>query len=169
MAGFAFVDVEASGLSRRGYPVEIGWVLADGRTASVLVRPEAAWGEDGWDPAAEAVHGISRAALAAHGLPCPRVAAAMVRDLSAVVAVSDGVAHDTRWIDMVFRAAGTRRPFRIVGADALFARLGLPDGAHEAVFERARAERPPTGRAVGDALHLFHAARIAAAMARGDG
>ena len=69
----AFIDVEASGLGRGSYPIEIGISLASGDRHCWLIRPPAHWTH--WDPGAEAVHHISRARLIERGRPAEEVAA----------------------------------------------------------------------------------------------
>ncbi|MET0379714.1 MAG: hypothetical protein ABW049_12050, partial [Spongiibacteraceae bacterium] len=57
----AILDFEASGLGGGTYPIEVGYVLGDGRSACYLIRPEPDW--QGWSADAEKLHGISRALL----------------------------------------------------------------------------------------------------------
>ena len=58
----AAVDFEASCLPSygRGFPLEVGLsCVGTGETKSWLIRPDGAWLGWDWDPAAEAIHGIS--------------------------------------------------------------------------------------------------------------
>ena len=57
----AILDMEASGFGRDSYPIEVGYVLPDGRTRCTLIRPAPHWVH--WDPAAEQLHHIPRAAV----------------------------------------------------------------------------------------------------------
>ncbi len=63
----AVLDIEASGFGRGSYPIEVGFVDAQGGAFCSLIRPEPDWLH--WDASAEALHGISREALQRHGRP----------------------------------------------------------------------------------------------------
>lgn len=66
----ATMDFEASSLTAEGYPIEVGAAVWHGpghpvRSWSTLIRPTAAWLEDGhWDPRSAQVHGIAQRELA---------------------------------------------------------------------------------------------------------
>jgi hypothetical protein len=111
------LDIEASGFGRSSYPIEVGYVLPDGRAACMLVRPAAAWTH--WDETAEQVHGITRAALVAHGRTPLEVAAALNRDLGGLTVYCDGWAHDYTWLAALFEEAGVRPAFRLESVGAL--------------------------------------------------
>jgi hypothetical protein len=74
-----FLDSEASSLSDRSYPIEVAWVFQDERSEQHLIAPAPASNE--WDDAAEVIHDISRATLAAGGKPHDMVANRMVEAL----------------------------------------------------------------------------------------
>lgn len=82
------IDIEASGFGRGSYPIEIGFVLPDGRGDCMLIRPIAAWRH--WDPAAEALHHISRDLLRRHGQPVGDVVERLERQLHGRTVYSDG-------------------------------------------------------------------------------
>ena len=63
MPKVALLDVEASGLGDGSDPIEIGWVLLDGTSGSVLVAPLEEWLAGEWDKLAAEVHQISLADL----------------------------------------------------------------------------------------------------------
>ena len=86
------LDIEASGFGHHSYPIEIGYMLQDGRARCMLVRPCSDWTH--WDIHAEQVHGISRATLLAHGQAPTEVAAALNADLNGHTVYCDGWAHD---------------------------------------------------------------------------
>jgi hypothetical protein len=107
----AFLDIEASGFGRDSYPIEIGFVLSDGEAWCTLVRPEPDWTH--WDPAAEALHGITRELALRHGRPAVDVARELNRRLRGQTAYSDGWAHDYAWLALLFEAAGRAPAFRL--------------------------------------------------------
>ena len=68
-----FLDFEASSLSKRSYPIEVGWVFEDGKAEAYLIRPAPDWTD--WDEEAEAIHHIAPERLWAEGAPHDVVAA----------------------------------------------------------------------------------------------
>lgn len=107
----ACLDIEASGFGRDSYPIEIGYVLGDGRAWCTLIRPGARWTH--WDAAAESVHGITREALQRHGREIAEVVAALNHDLRGQTLYCDGWAHDYAWLNRLFDAADTLPTFRL--------------------------------------------------------
>lgn len=113
------LDIEASGFGRSSYPVEIGYVLPDGRAVCMLVRPVAHWTH--WDPDAERVHRISRQMLLQHGRAPLKVAQTLNRDLHGLTVYCDGWAHDYPWLAALFEEAGMSPAFRLESVSALLA------------------------------------------------
>jgi hypothetical protein len=107
----AIIDVEASGLTGRSYPVEVGLVTAAGATYCALVLPDPGWSH--WDPAAEAVHGITREILQAHGKPITEVAARVNEHLAGTTVYSDAWGNDYAWLARLFDAAELPMRFRV--------------------------------------------------------
>lgn len=104
------IDIEASGLGARSYPIEVGIVLANGLTYDSLIKPEKHWTH--WDQEAESIHGISREDLFEFG----RDIATVCRDLNKVCAgktlYSDCWVHDNAWLARLFGEAGVTQSFR---------------------------------------------------------
>lgn len=105
------LDIEASGFGRHSYPIEVGWVLSDGRARCTLVRPPAHWTH--WDAQAESVHHIERAALLQHGRTPVDVARALNDDLAGGTVYCDGWGHDYPWLQALFDEAGVVPAFRL--------------------------------------------------------
>ncbi|SBV32325.1 conserved protein of unknown function [uncultured Sphingopyxis sp.] len=160
----AFIDFEASSLGRRGYPIEVGWVLENGDEASFLILPLAKWTD--WDSAAEAVHGISRAQLAAEGVPADIVANRLVDALQGHEVLASAPSWDGKWLSALLRAAELpRHAVRVLDTDTALAELAaallapvLPSGdVHRATRKilASAAERfagqKPAHRALADA------------------
>lgn len=107
----AILDVEASGLGAGSYPIEVGYVLADGRSACFLIRPEADWRL--WDAAAERLHGITRALLLRKGRPVREVAAALNQRLAGATLYTDAWGNDYTWLALLFEHAGLVPRFKL--------------------------------------------------------
>lgn len=153
------IDIEASGFGRHSYPIEVGYVLPDGRAACMLVRPADGWTH--WDEGAERVHGISRTVLAQHGRSPREVAETINRDLAGLTVYCNGWAHDYTWLGALFEEAGLAPAFRLESVGRLLdeARLALLDEAHRLAVEELGLTRH---RASNDARALQRAlARVA--------
>ena len=105
------IDIEASGFGRQSYPIEVGDVLPDGQARCMLIRPAAHWTH--WDDAAQALHGLSRAKLQAHGRPAAEVARLLNDDLQGRTVYCDGWAHDFAWLGALFEEAGCSPHFKL--------------------------------------------------------
>ena len=101
-----FLDCEASSLHRLdSYPIEVAWGFPNGEVESHLIDP-AAYPADwlDWDPAAQAVHGLSRAYLRAHGQAPEDLAEAIEQALAGQAVYSDAPAFDNFWLRRLFQA-----------------------------------------------------------------
>jgi hypothetical protein len=128
------LDIEASGFGRRSYPIEVGYVLPDGRSRCTLIRPLPQWTH--WDEQSEQLHGITRDALQAHGRPTDAVARMLNDDLAGLTVYCDGWAHDYTWLGALFDAAGQQPAFKLESVRMLLAesRLArLPELQREAL------------------------------------
>ncbi len=103
----AFLDFEASSLSKRSYPIEVAWVFADGRSESWLIRPAPGW-ED-WDATAEAIHHVTREQLERDGAPHDVVARRMVEVLTGHDLFASAPSWDGKWLSSLLRTAGLPR------------------------------------------------------------
>ncbi len=113
-----FIDIEASGIARGCFPIEIGWaqpvVTQDGRVAldvrSILVRPSDNWLADPgrWDSAAEPVHGLSLEVLLREGRGLTYICDMLDQAFSAAEIASDTGAGgwDDDWLLMLYDEAG---------------------------------------------------------------
>jgi hypothetical protein len=143
----AFLDFEASSLADESYPIEVGWVFEDGRGEHLLIRPAPQWTD--WDPAAEAVHRISRAMLAADGVAHDVVAHRVLAELGGHEVYASAPSWDGKWLSVLLRGAGLpRHAMRLKDTDAA----------------QAEAARRALGAvAAGDALEAVAAAVVARA------
>lgn len=102
-----FLDFEASSLSKRSYPIEVGWVFEDGKDEAYLIRPAPDWTD--WDEEAEAIHHIARERLCAEGTSHDVVAARMVEVLDGHDLLASAPSWDGKWLSALLRAAGLPR------------------------------------------------------------
>lgn len=148
------IDIEASGFGHGSYPIEIGYVLPDGRAQCTLIQPDGDWTH--WDASAERVHHIERATLLLHGRPAAEVAAMLNRDLAGLTVYCDGWAHDYSWLGVLFETATLSPRFKLESVVAL-----LDDGQLARLAEAQRAARQELGlerhRASNDARALQRA------------
>ncbi|GAP35773.1 hypothetical protein ABXN37_11505 [Piscinibacter sakaiensis] len=121
----AILDVEASGFGRDSYPIEVGYVLPDGRARCTLIRPAPGWVH--WDPQAEAVHHIPREAVLRHGREVGDVARWLNEELGGLTVYTDGWAHDYPWLSALFEEAGCSWRFKL---DSLRSLLDEQEATH---------------------------------------
>jgi hypothetical protein len=131
-AKVAVLDIEASGFGRNSYPIELGYVLPDGRARCWLLQPAPHWSH--WDVAAQALHGISRHTLLSTGRPLPEVASRLNEDLQGLKVYCDGWAHDYTWLGALFDAADSAPAFKLESVHALL------QGDELALLDQARQE-----------------------------
>lgn len=129
------IDIEASGFGRHSYPIEVGYVLPDGRARCMLVLPAPGWTH--WDESAAQVHGITREALLAHGRPVQDVARLLNEDLGGLTVYCDGWAHDYAWLAALFEAAEATPRFRLESVNRLLrdTQLGELDDARRGALQ----------------------------------
>jgi hypothetical protein len=111
------LDIEASGFGLGSYPIEVGVVMADGRSWCSLVRPEPSWQH--WDPNAATVHKITREQLLDHGRNAREIAQLLNERLLGMVVYSDAWAHDYTWLNKLYEAAGMHPSYRLENLRAL--------------------------------------------------
>ena len=102
-----FLDFEASSLADRSYPIEVAWVVEDGRSESHLIAPAPNWTD--WAPVAERIHGIARDTSVSEGTAHDLVAARMVETLSGHALLASAPSWDGKWMSAMLRAAGLPR------------------------------------------------------------
>jgi hypothetical protein len=158
-----FLDFEASSLGDDSYPIEVGWAGEDGSLEAHLIRPAPAWTD--WDPAAEAVHGLTRERLYAEGEPNDDVARRALEALAPHEVFVSAPSWDGKWMSVLLRGAGLpRHALRLRHADAACREAvaevlrGVPEIDLQSVAtgliveaRRRLANGPPRHRALADA------------------
>ena len=107
----AVLDIEASGFGQDSYPIEVGFVLADGESFCCLIRPAPGWTH--WDAAAEEVHHISQETVQVLGRDAREVARLLNDRLHGLTLYCDGWAHDYVWLNVLFEAVNMRPSFKL--------------------------------------------------------
>ena len=165
---FAFFDFEASGLGPGSFPTELGWAIVTSpgtvETGSALIRPEPEWLEPPgvWEPAAEAVTGITREMLERDGVSPAEALEQFRVAIGDRVLVSDGVSYDKTWLYKAATVAKVEWPLSrmIIHYDAVMAQVA--DGVEILSAENyARLHWPNRHRAADDAGRLAWAYMIA--------
>lgn len=105
------LDIEASGFGLGSYPIEVGFIMDDGRSWCSLVKPEPGWQH--WDPNAAALHGIDRHQLQKHGRSALDIAQTLNDWLHHQVVYTDAWAHDYTWLNKIFEAANLSPSFKL--------------------------------------------------------
>lgn len=152
MNDIAFIDLEASSLSPRSWPIEVGWCLLGGAPEALLVKPAPSWGMSEWSQEAEALHGVSFATLEARGVEPRAVCEKLNAALAGVNVYSDAPDWDGFWLYRLFQAGGVRQRFSVNDLAELF--RSVPRAKMD-VFVNTAAERTPRRhRAIPDVLHM---------------
>lgn len=124
-----FIDFEASGLGADGFPIQVAWGR-DGQVVECwLIRPEPSWRMDGWDPAAERIHGIPRGRLES-GRTAAWVAKRMNEQLRGSSVYADGLPYDRIWLEQLFACSGQTCAFSLEDFDELIYRVASPHLLH---------------------------------------
>lgn len=154
---FACLDFEASGLSSRSWPIEVGlsWI-ENGvvRTWGSLIKPEPNWSMEAWSPASAEVHGIDLTELES-APDAAFVAGELFRVLGSRKLVSDAREFERRWLSRLTDVLGHAVVPPIADFDLishwLFGGLAL-----EIVYETL-AQSPAPHRAEPDSARLANA------------
>lgn len=145
------VDVEASGFGRASYPIEVGFVLPNGRSFCSLIYPQPEWTH--WDPQAERIHHISRELLLRKGRPAVEVAQLVNAQLQGQTVYTDGWANDYSWLGRLFDVAEQSPSFKLENLRALLQEHEA-ERWHTVKNEIAHERGPQRHRASADARLL---------------
>lgn len=155
----AVLDIEASALGYRSYPIEVGLALIQGsqpiRSWSSLIQPTSMWMDVGnWSSASAEVHGIPFDLLLEEGKPVREICDWLNAALANTVVLTDAPDHDQSWLATLFNAADSGQAFSLRDYDALAGTLTAEQlGRHTRILDRDRAPH----RAGEDALRLASA------------
>lgn len=99
------IDIEASGLEKESYPIEIAFVdLESSEAFSFLIKPYSHWTH--WNEQAEKVHNISQSELLKNGSNPYEVAENVFNLLSQSQVFSDAYQFDSHWLNTLLLDSG---------------------------------------------------------------
>lgn len=114
------LDIEASGLGSRSYPIEIAWKCATGKAQdSFMINPESGRCWNDWDPQAALVHGIERERLLREGISAVDACQRLNQALAGTTAFSDALEFDYFWLRRLYEAAKMKPSFTLAGIGSL--------------------------------------------------
>jgi hypothetical protein len=152
-----FLDVEASGLHRTSYPIEVGWAFLDLSAEGFLLRPASEWTAWDWSYESEKIHGIRRAECLRNGIDVREAARRLNEALSGAHLYCDSPGFDGDWLRKLFAASGIEPAFDLQLRDALTpirTALAQRGEDHRVVGQRLQAVCPRPHRAAADARYL---------------
>lgn len=152
-----FLDLEASGLHRTSYPIEVGWAFLDLCAEGFLLRPAPDWTAWDWSFESEKIHGISLAECLRSGIDVGEAARRLNEVLAGAAIYCDSPGFDGDWLRKLYEVSGIAPAFDLQLRDALtpirtaLARRGED---HRAVAQRLQAVCHRPHRAAADARYL---------------
>ena len=152
LSDIAFIDLEASGLSARSWPIEVGWCFLEGEPQCHLIKPDGVWSLEDWSPAAEALHGIAHKELVRKGEDAAKLCNRLNEGLRGKTVYSDAPDWDGFWLYRLFQAGKARQAFELKDLNRLL-HDAAPEAADKAI-DAANAATPRMHRAAADVLHL---------------
>lgn len=99
-------------------------MLPDGRRYCSLIRPRTEWLR--WDPAAQALHGVSREHAQQYGRSVETICAQLSADLRGRIVYSYAWAMDWPWISQLYEGLDRSPPFRLESVRSLLQESELP-------------------------------------------
>jgi hypothetical protein len=146
---YLWIDVEASSLSAFSWPCEFGWVSADLKAGSFLIRPLEKWSD--WSVASEMIHGISLEEIMDHGIDAAIAARQINQICGGRQVLSDNPEMDGGWLDQLFHDVGIARQFTLNDSrqlEAMAAALSkLTPGWAQSLVEQINGRFPHPHRA----------------------
>lgn len=148
----AYIDLEASGLGDKSWPIEIGWARNGEEPDSLLIRPSKDWSFEAWDPKAETLHGLSVNTLNDSGLDVVAACKKINDALAGTTVYSDAPDWDGYWLYRLHIAAHMRQSFKLAHFAELMPPISLTDKLM--LVAKTNALAPHTHRAADDVRHM---------------
>ncbi len=151
------IDLEASGLARESYPIEIAWKCAEtGESDSFLINPVSVPEWQYWDEFAEELHGIEPERLRQEGISADVACLRLNRALKGREVISDAFEYDGFWLRRLFEACDIQPSFRLAGLDAV---LNAEERIQYQFIARSQFRRHRALQDVDDLIAAITAAR----------
>lgn len=99
-----FIDIEASSLGSKSYPIEIACTDSSGHIHNYLISPDSITSWTDWNIRSEQLHGISRKRLIDEGLHPSQVCEYLTYMLDGKRCYSDAPDYDKHWLIVLFEA-----------------------------------------------------------------
>jgi hypothetical protein len=146
-----FLDIEASGLGKNSYPIEIGISITPQQQQCYFIKPLPEWTH--WDTQAEQIHGIAQHRLQQEGQAPAHVARLLNQQLQGKTVYSDAWGMDYVWLARLFDAVDQLPQFRLESVHYLLTEQQMEgwDEMKQRVIQRTGLVRH---RACADALIL---------------
>lgn len=114
------IDIEASGLGSRSYPIEIAWKCSrTGRSDEFFINPDSGYEWTDWDEQAAQIHNISPQLLRKQGISVQEACVRLNTALDGSTVVSDALEFDFFWMQRLFDAAMLKPTFSMAGIDMI--------------------------------------------------
>ena len=160
MKDIAFIDLEASGLSARSWPIEVGWCFADGGVQTFLIKPASEWSLNDWSAQAQSLHGIPHETLLKEGIEAGEACDKLNASLGGKIIYSDAPDWDGFWLYRLFQAGKKRQRFIVSDFASLL--RDVPPEHIGPMVTAAELRAPRRHRAAPDVLHMRMLYQLAA-------
>lgn len=143
------LDIEASGIGSRSYPIEVGVVTFLSQRYCRLIKPQADWQD--WSLEGQQLHGISRDLLNEKGLQAEQVSVELNELLLGQTVYSDSWMADKPWLIKLFDAAGMEMKFSLNPLEKILTeqQMAIWQDTQESISATSKSERK---RASNDAV-----------------
>ncbi len=148
----ALIDLEASGLGDRSFPIEVGWAIGEASPAAFLIKPHESWSLTAWDEGAEQLHGLSFETLQNTGTDPGLVCKKLNDVLAGRIVYSDAPDWDGFWLYRLHSAAGMRQTFSLANFADLMPPITLTEKM--ALVAAANTRAAHAHRATEDIRHM---------------
>jgi len=148
----AYIDLEASGLGDKSWPIEVGWAKNGEIPQSLLIKPFSDWPRAAWDSSAQSLHGLSIDDLNDHGLDVVHVCKKLNNFLAGATVYSDAPDWDGYWLYRLHTAARMRQTFKLAHIAELMPPINLAEKLQ--LVAKTNALAPHTHRAADDVRHM---------------
>jgi hypothetical protein len=144
------LDIEASGLGTRSYPIEIAWKQLDSEDEDdFLIDPRTGYNWTNWDESAAEIHGLSLEELYEEGISVKEACSRLNQRLRGKYVYSDAFEFDYFWITRLFDAGMVKPQFRLLGLEELLNEDDLE------LYQKVSHQSPRRHRAMPDVDDLI--------------